>query len=804
MAKSAVVSIEGLNYFYGEGSLERQVLYDINLAIKPGEFVILTGPSGSGKSTLLSLIGCLRAIHNGSLVILGEELRDATAEQLVQMRRNLGYITQASNLLDFLTARQNVQMSLELQPELSAQQLLEQSTTILEAVGLAERVNYYPENLSGGQRQRVAIASALVSQPKLILADEPTASLDKVSGRNAIALMQRLAKDQGSAILMVTHDNRILDLADRIINVEDGKLGFALNQEISIALPGFDEALLEQTETKPQGMTYAPGEVIVQQGDAADRFYILLEGFIEIFSEIPNQPLKLLGRKGRGEYFGEVGLLQGGRRTATVKAAHDSEAKVLVISQELFRLMLDNSELTSSDIARRLHQRVMKSQLTRALPNLDPEHLEAITAQVKVLQYGANSNIVQPGDPAQQFYLISEGQVEVVLPAQPGQVASSQILSAGEYFGETELVTGQPYTITVRALPTADVELLVLPKQAFLSLIEGSQTSQVEVASVLQERLLPVDPESGQHTKAKLPHLQPDTAFKPGLLDALLDLNAEILDQAKTPPTIATYQPGDPIIKQGELATTFYLILAGAVEVWQEADGQPPTYIRRKSRGQYFGEIGLLEGITRTATVRAAADSTAEVMVISEDLFRILLTHSELTQMDVVARLQEQILTQHLAPELPKLGFAQIAEIAAQVKVRHYTAGATIVQQGQLADTFYLIAIGEVICHARQDTEHQKQHNGQSNDLSSDSLAQAKHLQAGDYFGAAELIQDSTYPYTMQAATEATVEMLTLSSDRFLKLIFESKLSPGQVASALSHQLVRSKLRINALSDAKR
>jgi putative ABC transport system ATP-binding protein len=219
-----VVSIENLNHYFGKGSLRKQILFNISLEIQPGEIVLMTGPSGSGKTTLLTLMGGLRSPQEGSLKILGEELAGATKNQLVEVRRNIGYIFQAHNLLNCLTARQNVQMSLELHPEFSSQEAAAKSAAMLEAVGLGERVNYYPDSLSGGQKQRVAIARALVSHPKLVLADEPTAALDSKSGRDVVELMQRLAKEQGCTILMVTHDNRILDIADRIVHMEDGHL----------------------------------------------------------------------------------------------------------------------------------------------------------------------------------------------------------------------------------------------------------------------------------------------------------------------------------------------------------------------------------------------------------------------------------------------------------------------------------------------------------------------------------------------------------------------------------------------------
>jgi putative ABC transport system ATP-binding protein len=218
------IKIENLNHFYGEKELTKQVLFDINLEIKAGEIVILTGPSGSGKTTLLSLIGALRSVQNGSLQELNQELYGASEEQLVQIRRHIGYIFQAHNLLPFLTARENVQMSIELHENISKKQAIAKSEAILKEVGLGERINYYPDNLSGGQKQRVAIARALVSYPSIVLADEPTAALDKKTGRDVVNLMQILAKEQHCTILLVTHDDRILDIADRVIHMEDGRL----------------------------------------------------------------------------------------------------------------------------------------------------------------------------------------------------------------------------------------------------------------------------------------------------------------------------------------------------------------------------------------------------------------------------------------------------------------------------------------------------------------------------------------------------------------------------------------------------
>lgn len=219
-----VIAVSHLDHYFGEGNLRKQALFDINLTIAPGEIVIMTGPSGSGKTTLLTLMGGLRSAQSGSLKILGQEMCGASSRQLLQVRRHIGYIFQAHNLLSFLTAKQNVRMSLELHDQYLNQDMDSEAIALLEAVGLGHRADYYPDSLSGGQKQRVAIARALISKPKLVLADEPTAALDKKSGRDVVELMHNLAKEQSCTILLVTHDNRILDIADRIIYMEDGRL----------------------------------------------------------------------------------------------------------------------------------------------------------------------------------------------------------------------------------------------------------------------------------------------------------------------------------------------------------------------------------------------------------------------------------------------------------------------------------------------------------------------------------------------------------------------------------------------------
>jgi putative ABC transport system ATP-binding protein len=219
-----LISVRNVNHYFGTGALRKQILFDISTDILPGEIVINTGPSGSGKTTLLTLIGALRSVDEGSIQTLGRELRNADKATMAEVRRGIGYIFQAHNLLDALTASQNVQMSLEPQGGYSRKESRDRAVEMLTAVGLEKHIDKYPRQLSGGQKQRVAIARALARNPKVILADEPTAALDKKSGREVVEILHKLAKDNGCAIMLVTHDNRILDIADRILTLEDGRI----------------------------------------------------------------------------------------------------------------------------------------------------------------------------------------------------------------------------------------------------------------------------------------------------------------------------------------------------------------------------------------------------------------------------------------------------------------------------------------------------------------------------------------------------------------------------------------------------
>lgn len=224
---AVLVRARDVHHAFGEGDLRKEILHGISCEIHSREIVIITGPSGSGKTTLLTLIGALRGLQTGSLELSGQELRGASPAMLVEARRSVGFVFQQHNLLPAFTACENVQLALAVDPDLTPSRCRTRALELLGAVDMSEHVFKRPAQLSGGQRQRVAIARALVRRPQVILADEPTASLDGATGREIVNILQNLAREDNCALILITHDPRILSIADRLFHLEDGVLTYA-------------------------------------------------------------------------------------------------------------------------------------------------------------------------------------------------------------------------------------------------------------------------------------------------------------------------------------------------------------------------------------------------------------------------------------------------------------------------------------------------------------------------------------------------------------------------------------------------
>jgi len=219
-----VIRARGLTKTYAQGEAAMRALDEVTLDLHAGELALLVGPSGSGKTTLLSIMGCILRPTSGSLRVLGDEVTRFAERDLPAIRRErIGFIFQAFNLFPTLTALQNVALALDLKG-VSGRAARDKAAQLLDQVGLSAKLGAYPADLSGGQKQRVAIARALTGDPPIILADEPTAALDSQSGRIVMDLLQRLARQRGRAVAIVTHDNRMWGYGDRLVKMEDGRV----------------------------------------------------------------------------------------------------------------------------------------------------------------------------------------------------------------------------------------------------------------------------------------------------------------------------------------------------------------------------------------------------------------------------------------------------------------------------------------------------------------------------------------------------------------------------------------------------
>lgn len=237
----ALIRIEDVSKSYQLGEQTVIALKDVTLSIDKGVFLAIAGPSGSGKSTLLNLIGCIDSPTTGRIVFDDVDVGGRTPDELSDLRaRTIGFVFQTFNLLPVLSARENVEYPLLRFDDLAKRERRERVAHYLDVVGLGNFGDHRPDQLSGGQRQRVAIARALAIDPKVVLADEPTANLDHVTGKGILRLMKRINRSAGTTFIFSTHDQKVIDMADRLVNIEDGsikRLGVKVDRKWRFANP---------------------------------------------------------------------------------------------------------------------------------------------------------------------------------------------------------------------------------------------------------------------------------------------------------------------------------------------------------------------------------------------------------------------------------------------------------------------------------------------------------------------------------------------------------------------------------------
>jgi putative ABC transport system ATP-binding protein len=355
------ISVRRLDHHYGQGEGRSQVLFDNRLDIGRGEVVIMTGPSGSGKTTLLTLIGGLRSLQAGSLIVNGRELAGATRSTLVAHRRQIGFIFQHHNLFSSLSAVENVRMASTLRAD-GRVAMRRRAAEILERLGLGDRVDHAPGRLSGGQRQRVAIARALVNRPLLVLADEPTAALDATSGATVMGLLRELADGpERTTVLIVTHDQRLLDRADRIVNMVGGRIVSNVQPAMTIRilkalsqsreLQGLSEETLTRIADRMMVEHRRRGETISREGTPGHKVGVIGQGIAEVVKGD-----EVVRELGPGDYYGGFTVITGRLLRETVRAR--TELEVFTLSKEGYRSVLE----TDKDFEHRIRELYMHRQ----------------------------------------------------------------------------------------------------------------------------------------------------------------------------------------------------------------------------------------------------------------------------------------------------------------------------------------------------------------------------------------------------------------------------------------------------------
>jgi ABC-type lipoprotein export system ATPase subunit len=338
---------------------EVTVLKGIDLSLNQGEFVAIVGKSGSGKSTLLNMITGIDHPTTGNVLVNGVEIyRMNESERAMWRGRTLGIVFQFFQLLPMLTLQENVMLPMDYVNNFNFDDRPERAMKLLKMVGLEEFAHKLPAAVSTGQQQSAAIARALANEPPIIVADEPTGNLDSRSADKIISLFDRLTQE-GKTIAMVTHDPTLTERTSRTIIISDGEL---INETVACSLSLLSHHQMMEVTRRILHKTYNPGEIILNQGEHVENFYMIEEGQVEVVLHGPAPRQVLLTRLGKGEFFGEVELMNGGKSIAAVRASKKAYVKLAALPRAEFLEALRGSPLTESALSRLVQARLEENR----------------------------------------------------------------------------------------------------------------------------------------------------------------------------------------------------------------------------------------------------------------------------------------------------------------------------------------------------------------------------------------------------------------------------------------------------------
>ncbi|HLA06495.1 MAG TPA: ATP-binding cassette domain-containing protein [Anaerolineales bacterium] len=349
-----IIDLHEIQKIYKTAAGDFPALKNVDLHIYAGEFVGIIGKSGSGKSTLLNMITGIDRPTTGKVLVNGTAVHELGENRMARWRGlNLGIVFQFFQLLPTISVIENIMLPMDFCRTYPMREREKRALELLELVELADHAYKLPTALSGGQQQRVAIARALANDPPIVIADEPTGNLDSKTAEAVFALFNDLTT-KGKTIIIVTHDSGLAKRLNRTALIADGEI---VNEYVAKAMPTLSHDQLLEATRKARLQKFEPGAMILQEGTSGDAFYIVSKGMVEIVLQRPNQSDVVAAQLNPGQYFGEMQLLQGQKRSASARASEHNPAEVLALDFDTMRELLSESEATREAMQRLADQR---------------------------------------------------------------------------------------------------------------------------------------------------------------------------------------------------------------------------------------------------------------------------------------------------------------------------------------------------------------------------------------------------------------------------------------------------------------